>query len=219
MPLAQWKETIIPLMNATLCSSPGTGAFGLRQVRLAKGNRVGIPRTPEEERNPPVYDTITTAFMECNLERLQASREAVTTTLADLKGLETQLAEKISTNTPPLDLSELRKVLEEIGELLRQELERRAPAVPLDPSVSGRVETTQTIKPVGTITNRKDVMAALEQICTYYALNEPASPVPLLLKRALRLVEKNFFEIIKDLAPDSVAQITLISGVKEDESK
>jgi type VI secretion system protein ImpA len=48
-------------------------------------------------------------------------------------------------------------------------------------------------------------------------LNEPASPVPLLLKRALRLVEKNFFEIMQDLAPDSVAQIKLISGIREEE--
>jgi len=217
MPLAQWKETIIPLMNATLCSSPSTGAFGLRHVRIAQGNIVGIPRTPEEESNPPRYETLAAAFMDCNIERLQASKASVVAILAGLQGVETQLAEKIGAKPQALDLSELRKVVEEMDELLAQELERRAPAAPVVPAVPDQADSSQTAQPVGLINSRKDVIRALEHICAYYSLNEPASPVPLLLKRALRLVEKNFFEIMQDLAPDSVAQIKLISGIQEEE--
>jgi type VI secretion system protein ImpA len=59
----------------------------------------------------------------------------------------------------------------------------------------------------------------LDQICVFYDQNEPASPVPLLLRRAKQLVEKNFLEIIKDVAPESVAQIEKLIGVtKEEES-
>jgi type VI secretion system protein ImpA len=36
--------------------------------------------------------------------------------------------------------------------------------------------------------------------------------VPLLLERARRLVPKNFFEIMEDLAPEGIAQLTVISG-------
>ena len=69
------------------------------------------------------------------------------------------------------------------------------------------------------ISSRQDVIRLLDQICVYYDQNEPASPVPLLLKRAKRLVEKNFFEIMQDVAPESVAQIQkLIGGAKEDDS-
>jgi type VI secretion system protein ImpA len=220
MPLAQWKETIIPLMNATLCSSPSTGSFGLRHVRIAQGNRVGIPRTPEEESNPPRYETLAAAFTDCNIEKLQASKASVVAILAGLQGVETQLAEKICAKPQALDLSELRKVVEEMDALLAQALERRAPAAPAAPAAPGvpnQADSSQTAQPVGLINSRKDVIRALEHICTYYVLNEPASPVPLLLKRALRLVEKNFFEIMQDLAPDSVAQIKLISGIREEE--
>ena len=218
MPLAQWKETIIPLMNATLCSSPATGSFGLRHVRLAQGNIVGILRTPEEERNPPQYETLAASFMDCKIERLRESKATVVAVLTGLQGLETQLAAKIGAKPQALDLSELRKILEEMDALLALQLERRAPAlaVPGVPAVSGQSDSSQTAQPVSLINNRKDVIRALEQICAYYVLNEPASPVPLLLTRALRLVEKNFFEIMQDLAPDSVAQIQLISGMKED---
>jgi len=63
------------------------------------------------------------------------------------------------------------------------------------------------------INDRQDVIRMLDQICTYYQQNEPGSPVPLLLKRARQLVEKNFLEIVQDLAPKSAAEVkTLISG-------
>ena len=65
------------------------------------------------------------------------------------------------------------------------------------------------------VQDRKDVLYLLGQICNYYEHFEPASPVPLLLKRTMRLVEKNFMEIIEDLAPDSVSQIERICGSKE----
>jgi type VI secretion system protein ImpA len=67
-----------------------------------------------------------------------------------------------------------------------------------------------------TINSRQDVTRILDQICLYYEKNEPASPVPLLLKRAARLVDKDFFEIIQDVAPESVDQIQkLIGGAKD----
>ena len=46
----------------------------------------------------------------------------------------------------------------------------------------------------------------------YYERHEPSSPVPLLLKRAKRLVAKDFMEILRDLAPDGVDQAERISG-------
>ena len=62
------------------------------------------------------------------------------------------------------------------------------------------------------VESREDVLRVLDQVCTYYELFEPASPVPFLLKRAMRLVEMNFMEIIEDLAPDSMGHIEMITG-------
>jgi type VI secretion system protein ImpA len=54
----------------------------------------------------------------------------------------------------------------------------------------------------------------LDKICQYYARSEPSSPVPYLLKRARRLAEKNFMEIIGDLNPEAVEQIAKVTGVE-----
>jgi type VI secretion system protein ImpA len=69
------------------------------------------------------------------------------------------------------------------------------------------------------ISNRNDVIYLLDQICLYYDQHEPASPVPLLLKRARQLVEKNFFEIVQDLVPDSAGQIMALIGGATDEKR
>jgi type VI secretion system protein ImpA len=60
------------------------------------------------------------------------------------------------------------------------------------------------------------VVAAIERICQYYERNEPSSPIPLLLKRAKRLVSKSFIDIVRDLSPDALAKLEVISGEKAD---
>jgi type VI secretion system protein ImpA len=68
----------------------------------------------------------------------------------------------------------------------------------------------------GAIRGRDDVNRALDAICAYLERAEPANPAPLLLRRAQRLLEKNFVELIADLAPESVGQVKLIAGLKDE---
>jgi type VI secretion system protein ImpA len=62
------------------------------------------------------------------------------------------------------------------------------------------------------IVTRADVIAALDRLCDYYAVHEPSSPVPLLLGRARGLVDKSFVDLLKDLAPDGLAQLANVMG-------
>lgn len=64
----------------------------------------------------------------------------------------------------------------------------------------------------GEITGREDVIRLLDRICAYYARFEPASPVPLLLERAKRLVPLGFADIVRDLAPDAMPSIEALRG-------
>jgi type VI secretion system protein ImpA len=77
--------------------------------------------------------------------------------------------------------------------------------------------TAAPARPAGEIASREDVMRAIDRICKYYETYEPASPVPMLLKRARRLVDKNFMEILEDLAPDGLAQARQIGGTEKEE--
>ncbi|HVG03577.1 MAG TPA: type VI secretion system protein TssA, partial [Burkholderiaceae bacterium] len=68
----------------------------------------------------------------------------------------------------------------------------------------------------GAIQSREDVVRVLETVCDYLERTEPANPAPLLLRRAQRLLNKNFVELIADLVPDGVGQVRLIAGLKDE---
>lgn len=53
----------------------------------------------------------------------------------------------------------------------------------------------------GVIQNRTDVIQTLDRLVSFYERAEPSSPIPVLLKRAKSLVNLNFLDTIKELAP------------------
>lgn len=67
----------------------------------------------------------------------------------------------------------------------------------------------------GQITSNEDIHKALDMIIVYYEQNEPSSPVPLLLKRAKRLVGRSFVDIIRNISPDAMTQVQMVSGEEE----
>jgi type VI secretion system protein ImpA len=52
----------------------------------------------------------------------------------------------------------------------------------------------------------------LDEICAWYARNEPSSPVPPLLRRASRLVGLSFTELLRTLAPGGLSEFQQLSG-------
>jgi type VI secretion system protein ImpA len=42
--------------------------------------------------------------------------------------------------------------------------------------------------------------------------HEPSNPAPLFIRRAQRLIQMNFVEIVKDLMPDSLGQLEKLAG-------
>ena len=74
------------------------------------------------------------------------------------------------------------------------------------------VKTSPASASSGEINSREDVIRILDRACQYYERHEPASPVPLLLRRARGLVHKDFLEIMRDLAPGGVQDVEKIKG-------
>ena len=69
----------------------------------------------------------------------------------------------------------------------------------------------------GEIASREDVVRVIDRVCAYYERCEPSSPVPLLLRRARRLVSMSFFEVLRDLTPDGVPRAEMICGAEQSE--
>lgn len=63
------------------------------------------------------------------------------------------------------------------------------------------------------IDTRADAVRAIELVCEYLERTEPTSPAQLLLRRAQRLIDKNFLELVKELAPEALAEVAKIMGV------
>ncbi len=141
--------------------------------------------------------------------------------------MERLLSEKIGSLATP-SFRETREVLDEIFNFINPKVQASTPSEPSNPGQlepdedenNGLNQSTsfQGNGAMDRISNRHDIIRILDQICQYYQTNEPASPVPLLLKRAKKLVDKDFIEIIKDLTPASIDQIKIISGLEEESS-
>ncbi len=65
----------------------------------------------------------------------------------------------------------------------------------------------------GEIRSREDAIRLLDRVCEFMERAEPSNPAPLLIRRAQRLISKNFIEIMEDLAPDSLGVIKGIAGI------
>jgi len=69
----------------------------------------------------------------------------------------------------------------------------------------------------GTINSREDVSRTIDRLCDWLERHEPSHPAPLLLRRAQRLMNKSFLEIIRDMAPDGTDQVVRLAGRADNE--
>lgn len=230
--LCEWQSTIKPLTASSLCASRATGSFTLRDVRIAAGKKIEMfILTEAEKKAPPQLGAIQAACKEMETGELTAKKTTTTSLKENLIRLEVALKKYVADAKTP-DFGPTSEVIAEMDDFYAHQLSLRgvhgAPSV-LNQSVGGRQQeaaqpsTKQASNadtmdaPMDTINSRQDVTRLLDQICIYYHHNEPASPVPLLLKRARQLVEKNFYQIMEDLAPKTATELKGLIGEPEDD--
>lgn len=230
--LCEWQSTIKPLMAAPLCASKATGRFTLRDVRIATGKNVEmLILTEAEKTTPPQMGAIQAACKEMDKAEL-AEKKATTHNLQEsLARLEVELRKHVANAKTP-EFGPIYKVIAEIDDFYAHQLSLRGITGALSvlkqkvvgekpegaqPSAAQATNPGPMRSPMDTINSRQDVTRMLDQICIYYHQNEPASPVPMLLKRARQLVEKNFYEIMEDLAPKSATELKELIGEPGDD--
>jgi len=199
------------------------GRFSYRDVQIAKGE---LPPPPAKEGQPavPPPDTalINAAFEDTPTEHLLDLQMALAETVELLAGADAALAAKIGPGQGP-DMTGLKAVLSLVRGVLDEQLARRgigdapapASANPGGASAPGAGTAHAPGAGValsGEISSRSDVIRVLDKICEYYDRFEPASPVPIFMRRAKRLVTMSFVDMIKDLAPEAMAKIEVFTG-------
>jgi type VI secretion system protein ImpA len=194
------------------------GRFNLRDWQIASGELIPLAGAPA----PATLADIEAAFLETPLEELQATTEAVRRSIAMTVAIEAVVTERVGAAQAP-DLSALAQVLREAEHVLSEQLARRGTGLPLaTTSVAGPGPAgdgngaAPRVAVSGEITSREEIARMLDRACEYFHRYEPSSPVPLLLERAKRLMSKDFVEILRDLAPDGIAQFEVVSGINRE---
>ena len=198
-----------------LVASRSFGRFSLRDLAIASGE---IP--PVEGVDPPKASAIDGAFTECPLPDLQATAAAVRSAVECLAAIEAFVGEKVGAANGP-NFAKLTQVLRAADKALAPQLARRGVATEGAAGAEGAAEGAgpggrPSIS--GEINSREDVVRVLDKICSFYERTEPSSPIPLLLQRSKRLVSASFMDIVRDLAPDGLAQIENLRGKDGTES-
>lgn len=207
------------LREVSLCSSQQLGSYSLRDALIAEGE---LTPPPDSEASRPDISVINAAFEDTSTEKLKELAEAAGEATDHTIGIEAALRAHVDAGRIP-DLGGFRGILAAIRGRLESHLTKRGVAASAASGEEGAAKPateSEKEKPVsGEIRSADDVVSALEKICQYYERNEPSSPVPLLLRRAQRLVSKSFLEIIRDLSPEAKKQIENIGGVSGDAAK
>jgi len=212
-------ETILqPVRNAILVDAPSIGTFTLHDVQVALGR---VPLSEYRGEKPPDRALVDAAFMHCHVEDLRARTEAVDRSLKALDAINTVFETQVGPARSP-DLTPLRSLLDDARAPLAQHLASRGGALAqteaAPDSDAAFIGSTPEVNDGG-IRSREDVVRVLDRLCSFLEQQEPSSPVPLLLQRAKRLVAKNFLDILRDLAPDGVAQAETLAGLHTEKAE
>ncbi|MDR0902189.1 MAG: type VI secretion system protein TssA [Opitutaceae bacterium] len=208
-------KTLAALRKTPVTQSREAGAWGLDAIIAAHD---GTPMLDGSA--APSASLIDGAFSDSPPEFIAGVTAAIDSALADAQAMVAYFNDTLSASTWPAfepliaDLKKLQSALaSRSGGEGGAEASDDAPGGGGSSSGGGSGER----RAPGGVSTRDDVVRTIDLIIAYYARNEPSSPIPLILERVKRLVPMNFMDIIKDMTPDAMDRITLITGAKPPE--
>jgi type VI secretion system protein ImpA len=196
-----------------LVSSRALGRFSLKELEIASGDAPA----PANAAEAPSLATIEGAVMESDLAELQTTVAAIHTCVEALTGLEAAVAERVDSSAAA-SFGKLPALLRRAETFLGSHLEQRtvsgaATGVDAAAGTAGTNGAGASVRPfAGAINSREDVIRALDAICSYYAKNEPSSPIPMFMERSKKLVMMSFVDIVKELVPDALSRVDMLRG-------
>lgn len=131
--------------------------------------------------------------------------------LALVSSIQTRCSEQMGSDFEP-DLQALRRPLEKVSQLIQPGDPAASQTAPLqshEVQVGGGMAAT-----AGDIRSRKDAIRQLELVCRYLEQHEPTNPAPLLIRRAIKVMEMRFMDIVRHMAPDGLNQAMFIADAE-----
>lgn len=197
--------------RAPLIVNRQLGSLSIRDIEIV-GGLATQPGGEAGAADAAVLNAVLTATSSKELDALATQlNEAV----ASLETIKAAMSAQGDYEAAP-DFTSLSTPLARTAKLISDQLALRAPAQ------SGESESDAAASAVNDgavarhdIRSREDAIRALDAVASYFRLNEPSSPIPLLLERARRLVAKDFLALLEELAPDALPQARAASGIRD----
>jgi type VI secretion system protein ImpA len=198
------------LRAAPLLEARGIGRFSLREIGVAMG------RVEARSGDTPVdAGIVQAAARSLDAARLAELHATLRQSRDDLNASARLFGERLTATDTP-ELAPLTGLLALAADYLLPFLPAGAEtAGPVVSDEAAGIYAVATPQRAGEIANREDVVRAIDRICDYYSRHEPSSPVPMLLRRARGLVNKDFSAVLANLLPDMVDRLTVFTGPSE----
>jgi type VI secretion system protein ImpA len=210
------------LRQATIFASRSVGELHGREVEIALG--VLDPRDGEAPYTTAHLEQMLSAAVEENAALRSFPQRAVDE-LEKITGL---MNERVGYAAAP-DLGSLNRLLSGLAGMMPGEASASSD-VSYDEGVADAGDTVSSgdapAAPrrvargaglAGSVDSREDALRAIDMVCAYLDRTEPTNPAQFFLRRARKLVDKNFLELVRELAPESLDQVARVMGVSAEE--
>ena len=189
---------------ARLSSDPRLDGLRLRDIEVALEK---LPARPDEAARTKGQ---VVGMLASNVEVAVALRAQAKAAQHLLKQIQALMSQHFSTDMG-VDLTALRGMLASLMFVLPAGADDRADEI--DVAAPNAAAPSRPGGGVHSIDTRQEALHAIELVCTYLERHEPTNPAQLLLRRAARVIDKNFLQLVRELAPDAVKDVARIMGV------
>lgn len=211
--LREPEALIGDLRAARIVEDRVIGALTVRAVEVALG--LSPPHTGEDEMGKEPVKLMLRSAVEKTPSLRAACQEALTLT----RQLIAVVNDKFGSSDAP-DLRPLYTLVNGVVSLLPPEAvtdEAGAQAADGD-EASGEPGSAGGSRRglSGSVTSREEAVRAIDMVCEYLKHAEPSNPAPLFLRRGRQLINHDFLQLMKVLAPDALSEVARVVGIDPD---
>ena len=196
------------LRQCVLFNLRGVGELRVRSVALSLGL---IAAKPDEAvlGKEQLIEMIAEAH-----RQTPEMRERLEAALLGLERLGTVMRDRLGVLNVP-DIRPLQTLVKGVHGLFPVEPQAAEPEEPQahDGAAAPAPKAAAAGQLAGQVLSRTDALRAIEMVCDYLDRAEPGNPAQLLLRRAARLINQNFLQLMKELAPDALNEVAKLMGI------
>jgi type VI secretion system protein ImpA len=204
--LADHDSIVRDLRGMHLVRPGRHGKLSVRDVLIAQG-KFSAPAGEAVPSQVEIEGMLRAAAAE-DPSQINAAREALRMTNELFK----LLSDKVGIERVP-DLQPLRDVLKTVVQVCDAALPRTEESEAQEAAAAPGEAAAPLQKAPGELHTREDALRMLDRVCEFLERTEPSNPAPLLIRRAQRLMNMSFVEILEDLAPDGLSQVRNVTGI------